>query len=480
MQFRVTYPSVIDQTIRYAQQHGSQLARLQEQISSGIVLHRPSDDPLAFHQVMTQDGRISRLEAYRQNIVASRAQLDSQVSQLISAKNILVRAKELAMEGRQQEEASVLANEVDHLIDQLVEVANSQFDGKYLFSGAAFDQRPYRVDGSGAGRQVVYQGGVAPSQAPVADALQAAVHLPGSLIFGQENRGTTVYIGTTGAQAGSGTDSGVGRGELTVTHLSTQYAAGSGLLPGSDSVANDTILGPLGSHQVTITDTSGTGAFGTISLNGGPPVDFTSSDTNLRVEGLEGEVIYVDMSAITPGFSGVVSAGGDGLLSTDGGATTTPIGFAADQAVQNSVTGGWTYVNSTGIRQTGTDYIEYAGTGDAFQALIQLRDDLLNSRQLSASDFQEALSRRMQDIDRGVDSVLAAVGEQSALLSSLETAEQQAEELQLAAKERASQLRGTDYAEATVRMQEIQNLLQFTYASSVRFLSTSLLDFLGP
>ena len=121
-------------------------------------------------------------------------------------------------------------------------------------------------------------------------------------------------------------------------------------------------------------------ASGTASLNGGPAISWTNTDTNLQVVGPNGEVAYIDTSAITAGFNGSVSLTANGTLSTDGGASTTPITFSSNQVVTNSQTGAVTNVNSTNIHQAGTDHLEYTGTLDAFQTLIALRNDLLNTR----------------------------------------------------------------------------------------------------
>src|SRR5690606_13494775 len=133
-------------------------------------------------------------------------------------------------------------------------------------------------------------------------------------VFQPIARGKTLFLGGTGAAPGTGTDSALGRGTLIVSHTSTTYTAGSGVAAGTSSADGDTIIGPAGAHILTIEDTSGTGAFGTVSLNGGPPVSFTNGDTNLKVIGPLDEVVYLDTTAITAGFSGDVEITADGTL----------------------------------------------------------------------------------------------------------------------------------------------------------------------
>src|SRR5262249_39694406 len=128
----------------------------------------------------------------------------------------------------------------------------------------------------------------------------------GQAVFGATNRGATTVIGTTGAKAGSGTDTATANTQLLVSHTLTTFASGSGVAAGTSSAAGDTIIGASGTHKLTINDTSGNGSAGTISLNGGPPVSYDSSQTNLKVQGPNGEVVYLDTTAMTPGFNGTI------------------------------------------------------------------------------------------------------------------------------------------------------------------------------
>jgi flagellin-like hook-associated protein FlgL len=135
-------------------------------------------------------------------------------------------------------------------------------------------------------------------------------------------------------------------------------------------------------------------------------------------------------------------------------------------------------VDSTNIRRAGTSELEFTGTSDAFQALYELRDELRTARGLSSSEFHDAMSRRITDLNRVRDSISDVVGQQSVELASLDALESRAQDLQLEAKRLISDLESADISETIINLQTEQNLLQFTYASSVRLFDMSLLDFL--
>ena len=259
---------------------------------------------------------------------------------------------------------------------------------------------------------------------------------------------------------------------------STTFAAGSGVQAGTSSAARDTIIGPAGAYQLTINDTSGTGASGTVSLNGGLAVAFSNTDTDLVVTGPKGELIHLDTTAITPTFNGTVAVTANGTLSVDGGATTVPITFAANQQLTNSLDGSVTNVNSVNIRTTGTDQLDYTGSADAFQALIELRDDLRNKRGLSEPQQIEAISGQVAELDRVSTNILTTVGEQSAGLENLDNLESHLQDLQLTTKKLISNLEDVDISQVVLQLQSQQNLLQLTLGATARLMSVSLLDFL--
>jgi flagellin-like hook-associated protein FlgL len=302
--------------------------------------------------------------------------------------------------------------------------------------------------------------------------------LSGSVVFDFAVREATLFLGDTGARPGVGTDSGQGRADLLVSHSLTTYAPGSGVAAGASSAAGDTVLGPMGRHVIHIEDVSGTGASGTVSLNGGDPVAFTSGDTDLAVTGPNGEVVYLDMSSITAGFSGDVNLQGDGTLSTDGGLTSTAIDFTTGQSVVDSRTSAVTFVDTTDVEFTGSEAVEYPGTANVFEALAALRDEIRNGDAANPQEWQAALTRRINDLQRLEDHLLEIVGSTGADLEYIETTEAEFADKKLAAETTENDLGGVDYADAILRLQQSQFQYQMVLAATSQLFDVSILDFL--
>jgi flagellin-like hook-associated protein FlgL len=357
----------------------------------------------------------------------------------------------------------------------LVAVANTRAGDTYLFAGTDVQNAPYSVKSPAQqlpSHFVEYTGASSRTQVTIGSQV-VDVHYPGREIFGARQRGETVVLGATGAAAGSGTNNAIGQGVLTVRHTSTVYEAGSGIAAGTSSVDGDTIIGPPGSHNLTFDGS------GTISLNGGPAVSFDGTETDLKITGDQGDVVFVDTTAVTPGFTGTVAITSNGTLSMDGGATEVAIDFSSNQLLTNSATGEVTNVDSSNVRLTGTDQLEYIGTADAIQTLLELRDELFNRRDLAPGDWNDAMARRINDLDRVSDNIMTFVAEQSSTLDNLNAIQHRAEDLQLETKKLIGEIESADLTEVAINLQSEQNLLQFTLATTVRMFDQNILNFLG-
>ncbi|MBL8849252.1 MAG: flagellar hook-associated protein FlgL [Planctomycetaceae bacterium] len=475
---RVTPLLLSAQTIRAAQLHGTRMSHYQVLTSTGSKINKPSDDPIGTRAIIGVRSSLARMETELSNITTTRQRLGVANNQLVEAQQILVKVKDISLQARQSiepTERQALVQELDGLRDKLIDLANTRHNGEYLFGGAASDQAPFTIDDNG---NVTYVGSDVRGATQIRPTTRIDVLFSGAEVFQGRSRQATEFLGLTGAEPGTGIDSATGYGQLQVIHTSTTYAAGSGVAAGSGSVAGDTVIGPAGAHNLTIVDTSGTGAAGTISLNGGPPIAFTNGDTNLQVTGPDGEAVFLDTTSITAGFSGTVAITANGALSVDGGATQTPIDFSANQQIADGASGAVTNVNSAAIRRTGAEAVDYAGTADVFQIVDQLKTTILDEANNGNADWNHAMSRHMEDIERMQDHILDVVGDQSVSLENLDSMESRIKDLQLEQEKMATDIEGADLADAVLKLQQEQTMLQYTLAGTARLFQVSLVDFL--
>lgn len=117
----------------------SEITLHQLKLSSGKNFLRPSDDPPAVVITLNYKQGISRIDRYLRAIDEGYAFLKSQEATLGNVEDLIARAKVLAIQSANATQdlnaRKAIAEEIDHLVQSLLALANSQLGEKYLFSG---------------------------------------------------------------------------------------------------------------------------------------------------------------------------------------------------------------------------------------------------------------------------------------------------------------------------------------------------------
>jgi flagellar hook-associated protein 3 FlgL len=199
MNIRVTGQTQTANAIAYQRLQFAALAKYQDQISSGLRVKLPSDDPSQFPALTHAKAAMLRFTMYSQTIADATTDLNASVNALQEVNNILVRAKEIAIEGANSTTEprggyEALAKEVDSLIDRALRAANAQQDGKYLFAGTATTTRPFLIaatDSNGRPTVISYQGTTDRSRVLISPGETVQVRYAGNQVF--QSTGTDVF-----------------------------------------------------------------------------------------------------------------------------------------------------------------------------------------------------------------------------------------------------------------------------------------------
>ena len=139
------------------------MSKTQMQLSTGLRILNPSDDPAASVKALNLHDTIDKTKQYQDNIATTRSRLNIEEGSLESAENVLFRTKELTVQALNStltptDHRSIKA-EVDELLKQMVGIANTKnANGEYVFAGDLSTTPPFAWDG--AVGSYVYQGGV--------------------------------------------------------------------------------------------------------------------------------------------------------------------------------------------------------------------------------------------------------------------------------------------------------------------------------
>ncbi|WP_339060496.1 flagellar hook-associated protein FlgL [Tepidibacillus marianensis] len=147
---RVTQSMLNSQMLRNLNSNLTRLDQLQNQMSTGKKISKPSDDPVGLSFALRYRSELVSNEQYQKNVDSATSWLDYTDKLTGETNDVLQRAREIAVQGSNgtNSDASMeaLGMEVAQLYEQLVAIGNSQFNGKYVFNGQKTDQPPYDVN----------------------------------------------------------------------------------------------------------------------------------------------------------------------------------------------------------------------------------------------------------------------------------------------------------------------------------------------
>ncbi len=122
----------------------------QEQIVTGKIINRPSDDPVGMSSVLSYRKTLSSLEQYDKNIASAGMHIETVDDVLDMVGDLLTDAKRIAEDPNLDMSAN-LAVEIGTIREQVRQLANQQINGNYIFGGDVTSIEPFNTLGVYAG-----------------------------------------------------------------------------------------------------------------------------------------------------------------------------------------------------------------------------------------------------------------------------------------------------------------------------------------
>jgi flagellar hook-associated protein 3 FlgL len=144
------------------------LDEAQRQVSTGKRISSPADDPLGIAQALRLRQDQASTAAWSSNIDDSQTWLSTTDTALDNATQVLQRARELAVQGANgalsTSARATLANEVQGLLGQMVEIGNTAVGGRSIFGGTKTQSPAFSPTGSFQGNTGAITRETGPSQ----------------------------------------------------------------------------------------------------------------------------------------------------------------------------------------------------------------------------------------------------------------------------------------------------------------------------
>lgn len=147
MSLRITQSMVNSKMLSNLFANSNRLNELQLQASSGKVLNRPSDDPIALTFAMRYRSEMTDNEQYERNINTANSTLEFTDTTLSEVIDTTQRVRELMVQGASgsasDSSLKAIATEMKQLFSQFIDLGNSSFNGKSVFNGQSTLDKTY-------------------------------------------------------------------------------------------------------------------------------------------------------------------------------------------------------------------------------------------------------------------------------------------------------------------------------------------------
>lgn len=188
---RVTSNMMNSQLLLNLNRNALRMNETQNQMATGRKINKPSDDPVGITYSLRYRSELASNEQYKKNVDSAVSWMDFNDTVLTQTNDVLQRLRELTVQAstgsNPQSALDAISQEVSQLKEQLVDIANSQLNGKYIFNGENFSEKPYSgtVDPSEITTDigdVIYT---------VGDSVKISINLNGNDVFGAADTAVT-------------------------------------------------------------------------------------------------------------------------------------------------------------------------------------------------------------------------------------------------------------------------------------------------
>ena len=260
---RITNNMLSSQLMLNLNRNAQQMNNTQNQLATGMKINKPSDDPVGITYSLRYRAELSSNEQYQKNVDTAVSWLDYNDTVLNQAGEVVQRLRELTVQAstgsNPQSALDSINEEVSQLKEQLIDIANSKLNGKYIFNGQKYDTKPYvfskNADGSSDTTAVdQLKTDTGNINYIVGEAVQLPINVTGNEVFGSaEQDNLFVIINTISYALKNGLHADVSAQlDLIDTRMEKMLSIRSEF--GAKSNRVELMQGRLGDLEVNLTD----------------------------------------------------------------------------------------------------------------------------------------------------------------------------------------------------------------------------------
>ena len=185
---RISTGQLYERSIQAVLNNQADLSDIQQQLSSGKKLLRPSDDPVGAAQVIRLTEDIELITQYKKNSNLLVNSLEQEETVLSSVNTAIDRARVLMIQSGNgivgTEDRKAIAIEISQIRDQIFDLMNSRNpEGEYIFAGFQSDSPAFSFNPSATGDKYNFEGDAGENKIQVSETVSLQVNNSGRNVF---------------------------------------------------------------------------------------------------------------------------------------------------------------------------------------------------------------------------------------------------------------------------------------------------------
>ena len=179
-------PNIIPELLADLQNAQQKTQNAAQEVSTGRAVNAPGDNPAAVAALVLNDAQTSADAQYQTNITDVQSKVQVANSVMSNIIQLLTSAISLGTEGASgtitASQRQSLASQVSGLQQQMLSLANTTYQGTYIFAGTNVTAQAFTADAS-APSGVVYNGNSAVTSVEISQGQSVQTNLPGNQLF---------------------------------------------------------------------------------------------------------------------------------------------------------------------------------------------------------------------------------------------------------------------------------------------------------
>lgn len=282
---RISTNQVFDRAINGVLDNQIGLSEIQQQLSSGKKILKPSDDPVGAANVVRLTEELDQIEQYKRNNTLLQNSLSQEETVLRNITDTSNRARQLVVQAgngiNTAEDRAAIGNELTQIRDEIFDLMNSRdADGNYIFAGNQSNSPAFQFNATATGNRYTFEG----------DEGQNKIQLSSNVTVAEGDSGKDVFEDVFARFKGTVTG-----GTATATAKITQQSAFDSFHRSNyDAVtaANNAFTGTINGagNQITFNDPAAT----TVNFTSGQP--FVFQGVEITTNGAAGQTVEFSLS----------------------------------------------------------------------------------------------------------------------------------------------------------------------------------------